>query len=208
MAYSVENMVNMALDAIGYPRHIADIYEGSPAARVALEIYGQTRDELLQFGEWPFALREVSLTAVAAQTPPSPWGFEYVYPTDCLRVLYVRPGPLTGGVRSTDPQPVLFRVWNDQRPSPPVEAILSDQSAAVLMYVGRVTDPATWQPNFVKALVDALAQKFSFMLVKDSTLSQLRILQSDRATLAGMAVDDQTIAPDARQMEAPRGDNR
>jgi len=195
MAYSVENLVNMALDAIGYPLHVGYIYEGSPAARVALEVYGQTRDELLVVGDWPFAQRQVAAAAVAGQTPPTPWANEYQYPTDCLRLLYVRPGPLTGGTRNNDPQPVLFTVWNDNRVATPVEAILSDQSSAVLMYVGRVTDPGTWQPNFIKAFVAALAQKFAVMLAKDLQMLMARSQLADKAHIEGATVTDATISP-------------
>lgn len=198
MAYSVEDIVNMGLDAIGYPRHIGDIYEGSPAARVALEIYGETRDEVLQAGDWPFAQREVALTAVVGQVAPSPWAFEYQYPSDCLRVLYVRPGPLTGGARDDDPQPVLYQIANDTRPGTPVEAILSDTDSAILMYVGQVTDPATWQPNFIKALVAKLAEKMAFMLAHE--LGQIRAQMAARDTLEGLAVTDLTIAPIPAQL--------
>jgi hypothetical protein len=205
VAYSVENIVNMALDAIGYSRHIADIYEGSPAARVALEIYGQTRDELLQFGDWPFAQREVAAAAVVGQTPPTPWTSEYQWPADCLRLLYVRPGPLTGGARSNDPQPVLFQIWNDNRPATPVLAILTDQVSAILMYVGRVTDPGTWTPNFVKALVAALAEKMAFMLPKDAQLGAQRAAMAEKDKIEGMAVNDMTIAPTPEAMAAAAG---
>jgi hypothetical protein len=39
---TIESICNQALDVIGYARHIGNIYEGSKAARVALDLYGQT----------------------------------------------------------------------------------------------------------------------------------------------------------------------
>lgn len=191
MTLAVEDIVNLALDAIGFSRHIGDIYEGSPAARVALEVYGQTRDEVLQAGDWPFALREALLVAVAAVTPPSPWLYEYTYPTDCLRIRYVRPGPLTGATtREFDPQPVLFRPWNDQRPATPVRAILCDLSSAVLIYNGKVTNPGTWEPEFVRALVAALETKMSLALTEQAELLKLRLAVSAGDMGSAMAVDD------------------
>lgn len=194
--YSVEDLCNMALDQIGYTRHIADIFEGSAAARVCLAYYGQTRDELLTLGEWPFALREVALTAVVAETPPSPWQNEYQYPADCLRIRYIRPGPLTGGTRSNDPQPVLFRPWNDQRTSPPVQAILCDLSSPVLIYQGQVTDPATWTPEFIKALVGSLAKKLSFGLFKSADIIKGRVQLSEMDSAEGQAVDSMAAPQD------------
>ena len=190
MANSVEDLVNEALEEIGYPRPIGDIYEGSPAAIAALQVYGRTRDELLAEGDWPFALRQVALTVVAAQTPPSPWGFEYSYPTDCLRVRYIRPGPLTTGTRSLDPQPQLFMTWNDTRPATPVRAILSDQTGAVLMYIGKVTNPTTWDPGYTKAIIKALAQKLAFRLANTPDMIRARIALSAQATEQGMNVSD------------------
>jgi hypothetical protein len=49
---TVENICNQALDVIGYARHIGNIYEGSKAARVALDLYVQTRDEVLASQPW------------------------------------------------------------------------------------------------------------------------------------------------------------
>jgi hypothetical protein len=45
---SIEGICNQALDLIGEKRHIGNIYEGSSVARVALNAWGQTRDDLLQ----------------------------------------------------------------------------------------------------------------------------------------------------------------
>lgn len=196
VAYAPEDLVNMALDSIGYTRHVADIYEGSAAARVALAYYGQTRDELLVLGEWPFAFREVALAAVAGATPPSPWQNEYVYPADCLRIRYVRPGPLTGGSRSNDPQPVLFRPYNDQTQTPPVLAILCDLATPVLTYQGKITDPNTWTPEFIRAFVGALAKKLAFSLFKSDAIIKARAEMSEMDTAEGMAIDDMAAPQD------------
>lgn len=201
MTFSIEDICNMALDGIGYAKHIGTIYEGSPASRVALEIYGQTRDELLQLGDWPFALREVVLGAVGGQTAPTPWAFEYVYPADCLRIRYVKPGPLTGGTINNDPQPILYRTWNDQRPTPAVRAILCSLATPVLIYTGRVTNPASWEPGFIRALVSALAEKFEPMLAKEIELFKARIALSSKDTQEAMAVDDMS-PPKAHGMMA------
>lgn len=189
MAYAVEDLVNLALDAIGWPGHIAWIYEGGPAARVALEIYSLTRDTLLEQGDWPFAMAEV-LLAANGQTPPTPWSYEYTYPTDCLRVRYVRPGPLTGGSVDYDPQPQLYRPYFDIRTAPPARAILSNLSSAILIYNARVTNPASWESGFISSLVAALAAKMAFMLPQsaDTAKAAIGLAQNERAN--AMMVDD------------------
>lgn len=189
MTTAVENLINQALDAIGFPKHIGNIYEGSPAARVALEVYGQARDETLQMGEWPFAMREIVLTT-NGQTAPTPWSFEYTYPADCLRIMYISPGPLTGGAQNNDPQPVLFRAFNDQRPGTPVRAILCSLATPVLFYVGRVTNPSTWEPEFTKALIANLGQKMSFGLQASAELIKARLALADQGFAEAQNVTD------------------
>ncbi len=61
MAIGVEDLVNQALREIGYPKPIQDIYEGSRASKAALDIYFQSRDELLDAHDWPFARRNRAL---------------------------------------------------------------------------------------------------------------------------------------------------
>lgn len=189
MSYAVEDLVNQALDRIGFSFHIADIYEGSPAARVALEVYSLTRDTLLQQGDWPFAERRVTL-ATNGQTALTPFSYEYTYPSDCLRIKNLRPAPLTGGAYDNDPQPQLFRPFNDNRLNPPQRAILANLSPAVLVYIGQVIDPATWEPEFTEAFVAALAEKMAFMLSQSADVAKAAVELAAGERTDGMAVDD------------------
>jgi hypothetical protein len=188
----------MALDSIGYGKHIAEPYEGSPAARVALEIHAQTRDELIQSGDWAFALREVALIP-SGQVPPSPWLEEFQYPSDCVRIRYIRPGDLTGGTRSNNPGPVLFRPWND--PRIPAQAILCDISPATLIYSGQVTDPSQWDSGFTQAYVSAMAQKLAFGLNEQAEIIKARIGLTERDIQQGMSMDDTTVAEPSNRRE-------
>ena len=76
---------------------IGTIWEGSPASRVALEVYGQTRDALLNNEDWPFARRAVGLALLKTAPvggyaglpwtnayPPPQWIYEYAYPDACI----------------------------------------------------------------------------------------------------------------------------
>lgn len=195
-----EDLLNQALLQLGWQgRMIGDIYEGSKQARAGLEIYGETRDEVLVERDWPFALREVALAA-SEQTPPSPWAQEFTYPLDCLRARGIRPGPLVPqgtATREFDPQPVLWRPWNDNRPTTPIRAILCDLSGAVLIYTGRVTNPLTWEPEFTRTLIDRLAMKLAFKLAGNENLVKARI---GLAQMPEQATD--MMPPMATQMPA------
>lgn len=158
---SPEEVCNLALRSIGYPNPVGDIYEGSPQAQVALQFYAQTRDALLRSQDWPFARRDAAL-ALAGQSAPAPWLYEYTWPSDCLRLQYVAPSLTAGPVLTVQPQ--RFTLFNDARLSPPAKTILANISPAIAIYIGQVVEIPQWEPKFVDALVSALARRFSIAL--------------------------------------------
>ena len=170
-----EDVVNAALRDIGFGRPVADLYEGSPAARIALDIYGQTRDELLREKDWRFARRTIALTLLkSADTLPvgswdesrpiPPWRFEYVYPSDAIIIRNLRPNPpqYEGG-ESFDPYPIRFDVVSDFASTTATtsqKVVLADQEKALANYTVRLTDLTQWEPSAIGALIKALADKF------------------------------------------------
>lgn len=124
---AVEDIVNQAAREVGIRRRIGWIYEGSELAKVALEIYGQTRDELLRSRDWDFARRSVALTLFKGppppggynqqqpwslqQYPPKGWLYEYGYPSDAIEIGAILPQPFLWPDR--DPRPARWRVDND-----------------------------------------------------------------------------------------------
>jgi hypothetical protein len=170
MATSVEDLLNQALRAIGYPTPIGSIYEGSRASRIGVEIYGQTRDELLRTGNWPFARQAVALVALKTAPvggygasnwtnayPPPPWVYEYAYPTACLDIRSVRPVP----IMIPEMNPVTHRFIVASDPSvEPSKVVLTNLGNAQAVITAQVTDPTAWESSFSQALIDALALQF------------------------------------------------
>ena len=182
MPSSVEQVVNQALMEAGRTRRIAYIYEGSEEAKVAIELYGQTRDELLRGSDWSFSRKVLTLTLLKGPPPDggynftTPWttaypypGFlyEYSYPSDCLDLRAILAPP--GSMPDLDPLPALWRVDNDPVPvvtngvaaGPPAKVILCNTSYAQAVYRAQITDPTLWEPGFVATLVATLAAKFA-----------------------------------------------
>jgi hypothetical protein len=141
---SVEEICNLAFDACGYPQSIGSILEGSKGARIALRLYGQTRDALLRAKDYTFAERVTTLVT-NGQTAPEPWLYEYTWPSDCLKIRQVYPlNPGTFPI--LDPRPQLQTDYNDGRTTPASKAILANISPAALVYTGQITDFTTWDP--------------------------------------------------------------
>lgn len=184
MANSVEDLINQAFRAGSVPLRIEDIYEGSDGARVALELYSQSRDELLDLRDWSFSRRTVALILLKGPPPAGgytfavPWSniypapgflYEYAYPADCVDVRAI--SPLPGGMPDLDPLPTLWRVDNDPTPNvsgnPPVasgpaaKVIYCNTTNALLTYRARITDPSSFDTGFTASLVATLGKKFA-----------------------------------------------
>ena len=168
-----EDIVNQALVRLGFDRRIGNLYEGSPAAEAAIEVYAQTRDEALRANDYGFAERNLSLTMLKVAPasgyipptvwsptyPPIPWMFEYNYPSDCLKIRSIKAAPLW--IPNFDPQPNSFAVINDTSYSPAQKTICCNVTGAILTYTGQVTDMSTWEPLFVEVLVAKLAERLA-----------------------------------------------
>jgi hypothetical protein len=181
-AQSPADIVNQALARIGYKLRVGSLFDGSLAAKKALDIYAQTRDALLRDGDWPFAERNVAGTLLKsapiqasggaayippagwnpAQNPPLPWLYEYAWGSDFLKVRAVKPTPIF--VPNFNPQPNIFQVLNDNAFAPPQRVICCNVPNAIIDYVGQITDPTTMPSDFISTLADALGEGLSPLL--------------------------------------------
>jgi hypothetical protein len=189
------DLCNQALVEIGYPRVIGDFWEGSPAAQVAIQVYGQTRDDLLREADWQWARGDATLTILKqALIPPltpwdetqpvPPWQFEYAYPSDCLYLRYLRPEPdAFFGWDQFEPVPILFTLGNDLISGVQTKVILTNLGTpgptptAIAVYTRQVLDPNLWEANFRATLIERLATKFTVGLSRIANQGALEILK-------------------------------
>lgn len=164
-----EDAVNAALISIGHPRTIANIMEGSDEANAALQVYSQTRDEMLRGGDWYFAQTQVVATLLKsapangypppvqwdpATNPIFPWRFEYDYPADCLKVRNMIIAPPV--MLNVDPQPTLWREGFD--PDLGRKVVFADVQFANMVYTKQVTNPTNWEADFTEAFIKTLGR--------------------------------------------------
>lgn len=178
------DLVNVALRRLGSKLNVGNLYDGSEAAQIALDIYGQTRDALLRQLDPGFAQRNVALTLLktaptggyippitwTTSYPPLPWFFEYAWPADCLKVRAVKPTPIF--VPVIDPQPCIFDTPNDNALVPPARVIVCNVENALCVYTGQVTDLTTWDTTSVQAFIAAMERGLAPAL-KDMTAAQI-----------------------------------
>jgi hypothetical protein len=159
---TVEQVVNMALDRIAYPEYVGNIWEGTKQARVALNIYGQTRDQLLRQFDWGFA--EKIDAAVLVGPGPFPWANAFQYPADCIKLRSAFDQTYSND--TNDPHPVLYTVAdsNPAAPSDAARVIYCNSNPLTLVYTMQVVQPAAWDQSFIEALVESLARRMPALL--------------------------------------------
>lgn len=193
---SVESICNVALRRIGWPTPIAWAYEGSQAARVAIEIYGQCRDDLLRSSDWDFARQQQALlllktapvggygfTPWTSAFPEVNWQYSYSYPTSCLEVRAVRPTPAL--LSQFDPSPNVFALSYDNTLAVPGPVILTNLVNAQAVFTAQVTDPDQWTAGFSNALYDKLALRFQQALAPDANMEKLKLAEEAQGAAEG-----------------------
>ncbi len=226
---STTDIANRALSAIGTRSQIASLTENSNEARNCNLLFDSLRDELLRLAPWNCATNFNNLALICAAPgtpenptvgasswqkgiPPPPWSYEYAYPSDCLRPLWIVPQfttgfasgvPITTAITGGAPQfwngpPVRFKVGIDQinlNTGLPAtlgadqKVIWTNQEQAILCYIKRVIDPDVWDSQFEQAMVSALAARLVFALTGDKGLANLKITEANGFVQIARSVD-------------------
>lgn len=159
MASSTIDIANRALTKLGEAR-ILSLTDQTNGAIVMNSMFTQVRDAELRRNRWNFALKRVSLIALA-DSPD--WGYQYQYPlpSDFLSLVqvgqyYIR--PLT---RSKGP-------WHVE-----ANSILTDLGAPLqIKYVMRVDNSGLFDPLFVECFAARLAFEACETLTQSGTKKQ------------------------------------
>jgi hypothetical protein len=205
---SIEDLVNMAARAGGVMKRTNEIYEGSELSKVALELWQQSRQELLQFKDWSFNRRaNIPLTLLkgpppnGGYNPVQPWSniypapgylYEYAYPADCLELRAIIPAPI-GFMPDSDPLPSQWRIDDDQFPivdgdaasGPEAKVILTNTTNAMAVYRADVTNVTLWEANFIAGFVASLGKKFAKAFGAEAGEIQADVAEEGRALQAG-----------------------
>ena len=224
---STTDIANRALSAIGTRSTIASLTENSNEARQCNILLQPIRQELLRLAPWNCATNYNNLSVICAAPgtpenpsvgtttwdkgiPPPPWSYEYAYPSDCLRPLWIVPQfatgfssgvPITTAVTGGAPQfwngpPVGYKVAIDQVSNgvPAVggadtRVILTNQEQAILAYIKDVTNPDVMDQQFIQAWVAALAGRLAFALTGKTDLANLKIKEANEYVQIARAGD-------------------
>lgn len=210
---STTDIANRALAALGTRSQIASLSEQSNEA-IQANIYLDTcRRQVLRLAPWNSARNFNSLALICAAPgtpenpttgttqwqkgqPPPPWSYEYAFPTDCVRLLFLVPQfstgfasatPITTAVTGGAPAfwtgpPVRFAVGVDQVTNgvPAVggadtKVIWTDQEFAIAAYLKDLTDPNVMDDQLQEAWAMFLSSKLAIALTGDKKLANMRV---------------------------------
>lgn len=146
MASSSVEIAANALRLIGY-QPITALTDDSDGARIMNALYTPTLDEALRSHDWNFA-RLRALLARLQDTPAYDYAYMYQLPQQplCLRVLATN-------LAATEKWEIETYITSTSE----YRVLLTDATTVTIRYIGRITNPTTWDPLFSDAMTWELA---------------------------------------------------
>ena len=189
-------LCNLALSAIGTRSTIASMTEGSAEAAQCALHYAPALEAVLQAARWNFARKQAILTllqdATQGQPVPTPWMYEYAYPSDCTQGRFVMPTVQvnlpssvvgTPTVPSAVGTPVRFLISTDQDANGnQILVLLTDQPQATFVYTSRVTNPNLFDGQFLEAFRYYLGARVCIALTGDKQMALAAFKMADQLT--------------------------
>lgn len=175
---SYVDICNMALDEIG-KKAINSLDESSDAARICRRNYEPVRDLVLASSTWHFARKRKTLAQLTA-TPDFEWLYQYQLPTDYIRMVEFN---------QDDEDIIPYEIEGDK--------LLTNETSASIVYIYRVIDTNLFDPSFVAAYADRLAQRIA------SPLTSNRAVKADANASFRQTVDDAGMTDSQEVPQAP-----
>ena len=165
-----EMIVNDALARVGYPGRINNIYEGTPHAKKALDIFSQCRDSLLCKNDWDFSQKIAALVS-SGGTAPIPWSYEWTYPADCLKIRMLFPS--TYVTPYNNPTPLLYKLGDSAAAT---KVIWTQVNGVTAVYTAQVTTITQWDSTFIDLLSNLIGKKLGPALQK---MEDIKLVDAD-----------------------------
>ncbi len=220
------SIINESLSEIGQQVQINSFDDNTPAARAASILYLPKMQMLARTAPWDKFRAQIALTQLKATVingvtssdpPPSPWNYEYAYPSDCLKARFIQPTPqaVEAGVPLTT-APNASLVCNGLPTNTPfvvgtdfdsggnsISIILTNLYQAQLIYNRDLCNiPDLWDPLFHAAATALLGAYLINALARDSAQMNQQIglaksvIDQARAASANESISNADHSPD------------
>jgi hypothetical protein len=187
-----QTVINEALNLLGQQKTITAFPNGTTPSNVAAIVYAPLVNLLLREMDPAFARFTVPLTIAVAPPNYPPWLYEYLYPSDCMRLRQVRPpGTGTGSLPDVnDPSPIRANVAFDVISATVTQVILTNQVNALAVYTSNLITEAQWDSVFQDAMVRRLGNVFAMALGGRPDFARTILEESAAEASMGEAVDE------------------
>lgn len=197
---------NMALSHLGSEARVASISppDGSVEAGHCATFYDIARTEMLEPGNWAFALKRAALAQVA--NPSTVWAYAYAKPADCERALRILRPSIAVTVFTQDMRMVDPHIDDSDSASFTIEGevILTNHPDAVLLYSQDVTDSTKFPASFVSALSYLLASYLAGPIIKGTDGMRIGDAMRQRAmSIADVSATASANASSAESLPQP-----
>lgn len=153
MAASDVSICSNALLMLG-AKPISSLSENNDKARLAANLYEPVRNYVLRRHPWNCAVKRVAL-APDTDVPAFDWDFQFTLPSDFMRVLSVG----ESGNESA------FEIESGK--------LMCDDNPALLRYIWRNDNPATWDDMLVWGVTISMKAVFAYPVTQSTSLEQL-----------------------------------
>jgi len=165
-----EMIVNEGLAKIGYPGRINNIYEGTPQAKKALDVFAQERDFLMCKNDWDFC-QKISALVASGGTAPAPYSNEWTYPSDALKIRQLFQSTAYTSPYN-NPIPVLYKLGT----AAAGKVIWTQVASCTAVYTSQVIPIAQWDASFIEQLANLVGKTLGPALQK---LEAIKIVDED-----------------------------
>lgn len=146
---------------------ISSLTDGSRGANICNQLYATLRDEVMGSAPWSFAKVQAQLSAYGTN-PIFDYDYQYVIPSDCLRVLKVESGK-----------------WEVQG-----NYILCNDAGPInVLYLQQNTNESSWDARFAEALSWRIAMELALALVQSQPMRQQAEKSYQEAIAEARAMD-------------------
>jgi hypothetical protein len=162
MALDQTDICNLALTRIGWKTLISSIDDDGTEAAMCKLYYAHCLQKALSKADWNFARKRADLVEEAGD-PPDEWGYQYLWPADCLA-----PRRFVDGMQEQR-QGSIIKFTIEWSADTSKKLIYSDiePDDATLIYTYDVTDEAKLDPMFADYLAWYLAFEIALPLANN-----------------------------------------
>lgn len=177
----------MSLSAVGICSNALQLLGDSPIASFATSegkravtcanLWPQVRDFILRRHVWSCTRARIVLAPEATE-PPFDWGYSFLLPADCMRLIQVGQRGVTIEHEVTG------------------RRVLADTTVLYLVYQQRVEDPSQWDAAMTDAAVAEMAARLAYPITQSASMAELKRREADAAMKLAKAISGQDNPPE------------